>query len=254
MKTLAAVFALVVASALSAQTNQQLQPDPGLMTEINQIKAIDNHSHPPALDGPHGEKDDDFDALPCDPLEPTDSGLMFREDNPVYIKAWQTMFGYKYDDFKPEHVQELLAAKEQVKQREGDNYPNWVLDQLGIETELANRVAMGRGLQPPLFSLGGVRRHAAVSPEQLVAGGAVARSQDLLRPRGIAVRALPESVGDYRHAADFGAVHGQGGDASAGVCNARMGPWPSSLRLPICGRWISLPREKAPPPRSMLAT
>ncbi len=157
MKTLAAVFALAVASALSAQTNQQLQPDPGLMTEINQIKAIDNHSHPPALDGPHGEKDDDFDALPCDPLEPTDSGLMFREDNPVYIKAWQTMFGYKYDDFKPEHVQELLAAKEQVKQREGDNYPNWVLDQLGIETELANRVAMGRGLQPPLFSLGGVR-------------------------------------------------------------------------------------------------
>ena len=37
---------------------------------------------------------------------------MFREDNPVYIKAWQTMFGYKYDDFKPEHVKELIAAKE----------------------------------------------------------------------------------------------------------------------------------------------
>jgi predicted TIM-barrel fold metal-dependent hydrolase len=76
---------------------------------------------------------------------------MFREDNPVYIKAWQTMFGYKYDDFAPEHVKELLAAKEKVKQREGDNYPNWVLDQLGIETELANRVALGRGLQPPYF-------------------------------------------------------------------------------------------------------
>jgi uncharacterized protein len=151
MKTLSVVFALAVASALSAQNGQQLQPDPGLMTEINQLKAIDNHSHPPALDGPHGEKDDDFDALPCDPLEPTDSGLMFREDNPVYIKAWQTMFGYKYNDFKPEHVKELLAAKAQVKQREGDNYPNWVLDQLGIETELANRVALGPGLKPPRF-------------------------------------------------------------------------------------------------------
>jgi hypothetical protein len=121
------------------------------MSEINQLKAIDNHSHPPALDGPHGGKDDDFDALPCDPLEPTDSGLMFREDNPVYIKAWQTMFGYKYDDFKPEHVKELLAAKAHVRQREGDNYPNWVLDQLGIETQLANRVALGPGLQPPRF-------------------------------------------------------------------------------------------------------
>jgi predicted TIM-barrel fold metal-dependent hydrolase len=76
---------------------------------------------------------------------------MFREDNPVYIKAWQTMFGYKYNDFKPEHVKELLAAKAQVKQREGDNYPNGVLDQLGIETELANRVALGPGLKPPRF-------------------------------------------------------------------------------------------------------
>jgi hypothetical protein len=38
-----------------------------------------------------------------------------------------------------------------VKQREGENYPNWVLDQLGIESELANRVAMGRGLKPPRF-------------------------------------------------------------------------------------------------------
>ena len=151
MKTLCLVTILGFASGLLAQTNQQLQPDPGLMSEINQIKAIDNHSHPPALNGPHGEKDDDFDALPCDPLEPTDAGLMFREDNPVYIQAWKAMFGYKYDDFKPEHVAELLAAKEQVKQREGENYPNWVLEQLGIETELANRVALGPGLQPPYF-------------------------------------------------------------------------------------------------------
>jgi uncharacterized protein len=151
MKTLIAIITLAATSALSAQTNQQLTPDPALMTEINQIKAIDNHSHPPALDGPHGEKDTDFDALPCDPLEPTDSGLMFRDGNPMYLKAWKTMFGYKYDDFKPEHVKELLAAKQQVKQREGDNYPNWVLDRLGIETELANRIALGRGHQPPHF-------------------------------------------------------------------------------------------------------
>ena len=85
----------------------------------------------------------------ADPLEPTDAGLMFREDNPVYVKAWQTMFGYKYNDMAPEHVKELLAAKAEVKQREGDNYPNWVLAELGIETELANRIALGRGHQPP---------------------------------------------------------------------------------------------------------
>jgi len=126
-------------------------PDPGLLDEINHIKAIDNHAHPPALNGPHGEKDDDFDALPCGPLEPTEAGWFFRDDNPVYIQAWKKMFGYKYDDFKPEHVKEVIAAKEAVKQREGNNYPNWVLDQLGIETELANRIALGPGLQPPRF-------------------------------------------------------------------------------------------------------
>ena len=146
--SLAAVLLLPL--PLVAQDSHQLKPDASLFEEINHIKAIDNHSHPQALDNA-GQPDDDFDALPCDPLEPTAAGLMFREDNPVYIKAWKAMFGYKYDDATPEHVKELVAAKEQVKQREGENYPNWVLDQLGIESELANRVAMGRGLEPPRF-------------------------------------------------------------------------------------------------------
>jgi len=150
MKTPLLAFVLSVASVLFAQSNQQLIPDPELLDEINHIKAIDNHSHPPALDNA-AQPDDDFDALPCYPLDPVADGLMFRASNPIYIKAWQAMFGYKYNDASPEHVQELLAAKEQVKQREGENYANWVLDQLGIESELANRVAMGRGLQPPRF-------------------------------------------------------------------------------------------------------
>src|SRR6185437_2047528 len=35
-------------------------PDPQLLAEIQKIKAIDNHSHPPKLVSP-GEKDDEFD-------------------------------------------------------------------------------------------------------------------------------------------------------------------------------------------------
>src|SRR5262249_31678029 len=46
---------------------------------------------------------------------------------------------------------ELLEAKRKVKQEQGDNFPVWVLDQLGIQYMLANRVAMGRGLTPPRF-------------------------------------------------------------------------------------------------------
>lgn len=125
-------------------------PDPQLLAEINKIKAIDNHSHPPKVVAP-GEKDDEFDALPCDPLEPSDPTTVSRPENPQYLAAWKALYHYRYNDTTPEHVKELLAAKQKIMREQGDNFPNWVLDQLGIETELANRVAMGRGLKPPRF-------------------------------------------------------------------------------------------------------
>ena len=145
MRTAVALVCLFLASMLRAQT-----ADPQLLAEINKIKAIDNHSHPPKLVAA-GEKDDDFDALPCDPLEPSDPTTITRPDNPQYIAAWKALYNYPYNDRSPEHVKELLQSKQKVMQEQGDNYPNWVLDQLGIETELANRVALGRGLQPPRF-------------------------------------------------------------------------------------------------------
>jgi uncharacterized protein len=144
-KTTAAILPLILLTLVRAQT-----PDPQLLAEINKIKAIDNHSHPPKLVAA-GEKDDDFDALPCDPLEPSMPTTISRPENPQYLAAWKAMYRYPYDDMKPEHVKELLLAKQKIMQQQGDNYPNWVLDQLGIETELANRVAMGRGLKPPRF-------------------------------------------------------------------------------------------------------
>jgi predicted TIM-barrel fold metal-dependent hydrolase len=124
--------------------------DPQLLAEINGIKAIDNHSHPPKLVAA-GEKDDEFDALPCDPLEPNDPTTVSRPDNPQYLAAWKALYNYPYSDASAEHVKELLQTKQRIKQEQGDNFPNWVLDQLGIEAELANRVAMGRGLKPPRF-------------------------------------------------------------------------------------------------------
>ncbi|HEU4415083.1 MAG TPA: amidohydrolase family protein [Candidatus Angelobacter sp.] len=124
--------------------------DPQLLAEIQKIKAIDNHSHPPKLVS-DGEKDDDYDALPCDPLEPSAPTTISRPENPQYLAAWKALYGYAYDDRSPDHLRELMQAKQKVMQEQGDNFPNWVLDKLGIETELANRVAMGRGLQPPRF-------------------------------------------------------------------------------------------------------
>ncbi len=71
-RTVVALVFLFPAVMLRAQT-----ADPQLLAEINKIKAIDNHSHPPKLVAA-GEKDDDFDALPCDPLEPSDPTTISR--------------------------------------------------------------------------------------------------------------------------------------------------------------------------------
>lgn len=199
MKTLIAV-ALAVASPALAQ-----RPDPALLTAIRAIRAIDNHSHPPALVAA-GQKDDDFDALPCDPLEPTNPTISGRPENPRFIAAWKAMFGYKYNDADSAHVRELLAAKQRVKETQGDNYPAWVLDQLGIETELANRVAIGRGLGAPrfrwvpfddalLFPLDN-RQLAAATPDRKIF---FAREEGLLRRymKDLDVGQLPPTLDAY---------------------------------------------------------
>jgi hypothetical protein len=194
------VLALIIASHASAQ-----RADPALLIAIRAIRAIDNHSHPPALVAP-GQKDDDFDALPCDPLEPTNPTISGRPENPRFIAAWKAMFGYKYNDADSAHVRELLAAKQRVKAAHGDNYPAWVLDQLGIETELANRVAIGRGLASPrfrwvpfedalLFPLDN-RELAAVTPDRKIF---FAREEALLRRymKDLNVGHLPATLDAY---------------------------------------------------------
>ena len=135
----------VMPRAASAQ-----QPDPGLLAKIEAIRAIDNHAHTPALVAP-GETDDGYDALPCDPLEPTEMPFTSRPENPAFLEASKKLFGYPFDDRSPAHVKTLLAEKARVLREQGDHYPDWVLDQLGIETELSNRITMGRGLNPPRF-------------------------------------------------------------------------------------------------------
>jgi len=124
--------------------------DPAILAAVRSIRAIDDHAHPPALPA-NGVADTDDDALPCPPGDPTPPTLVSRLDNPAFMAAWKALYGYPFDDRSPAHVRQLLATKARLRQQQGANYPNWVLDRLGIETELANRVAMGPGLAPPRF-------------------------------------------------------------------------------------------------------
>ena len=201
LKSILAALTLVSLTAISQGQNA----DPQLLAEIQKIKAIDNHSHPPKVVSA-GEKDDEFDALPCDPLEPSVPTLTSRPDNPQYLAAWKALYNYPFDDASPDHVKELVQARTKVMQEQGDNFPNWVLDKLGIEAELANRIAMGRGLQPPRFrwvpfddALMYPLKNSHLASETPDRKFFFSRETDLLRRylRDLGLNALPATLPDY---------------------------------------------------------
>lgn len=144
------VCILALAELFAGFAPAQLPIDAQLAAEIAKIKAIDNHAHPvrPVFGN---DKDTDYDALPVETMEPSTEPVRTREGSPLVVEAWRQLFGYRYSDRSPEHVRELQQRKKQLMREKGAGYANWVLDQLGIETMFANRVAMGPGLAPPRY-------------------------------------------------------------------------------------------------------
>ena len=102
--------------------------DPQIAAAIAGIKAIDNHAHPVLVD----PADREFDALPVDHMEPQSDPLVFRP-------------GARGKSAVHQGIQGGGA------QKYGNGYPAWVLDQIGIDVMLANRVAMGKSVEPPRF-------------------------------------------------------------------------------------------------------
>ncbi len=129
----------------------QTSVDPGLLDEINKIKAIDNHAHPARYTAPGEKEDTEYDALPLEGLEDFALPVRIRPDNIEYAEAWRALYHYDSKDMSPEHVRQLIEKKQQVMLEQGQNYPSWVLDKIGIETMFANRVAMGASVEPPRF-------------------------------------------------------------------------------------------------------
>lgn len=127
---------------LGAAPAQGQTVDSALAGAIRAIRAVDNHAHPVSTD----PKDRDFDALPIDGFPPFAFPVRLRADNPELFDAWREMFGYSHRDKTEAHLAELRAAKARIKAEQGDRYPEWVLDRLGIDIQLANRMALGPGL------------------------------------------------------------------------------------------------------------
>lgn len=161
------IAALLSGVFLCARLTAQEKPDPGLLAAIGQIKAIDNHAHPPRILAPGEPRDLEIDAL-ISAMGPNFQNypppLRLRGNNPQSIPAWRAFFQYPYRDFLPAHIAELIKSKQKVMHDQGDGYPAWVLDRIGIETMLANRIAMGRGLTAPRFRWSRFRVHGYCHP------------------------------------------------------------------------------------------
>jgi hypothetical protein len=114
-----------------------------LLKQIDQIPIYDNHSHATFPD------DSDMDAMASPPDEST--VLRLRDTNPEFVSAAKALFGYPYDDFKPEHAKWLIDKKKAAEAAGGTAYWDGVLDKMNIEICLANRVALAPYLDPKRF-------------------------------------------------------------------------------------------------------
>src|SRR5690348_4533553 len=125
--------------------------DAALQKQIDAMAAIDNHAHP-LLPPPNYKTDREFDALPVDHMEPATDPVAWRKDNPQLEEAWLHLWGFHgKPPLDASALAQLNAARDRVRTREGRHYSEWLLDQSHIGTMLANRVAMGAGVEPPRF-------------------------------------------------------------------------------------------------------
>jgi hypothetical protein len=136
----------------AASVNAQARPFPGsdvqkvyerLLAQIDRILIFDNHSHATFPD------DSDMDAQAAPPDE--SSVIRLRDDNAEFVAGARALFGYPYNDFKPEHAKWLIDKKKAAEASGTTSHWDSVLDKLNIETCLANRVAMASYLNPKRF-------------------------------------------------------------------------------------------------------
>jgi len=125
----------------------QTIPDPVLLEQIVKIKAIDNHSHMSPATTNQGTEEEPANLIGQYSF---DRPVNVRFDNPR-IGAWRDLYGYKYDDMEKEHLSLVFEEKQRIKRQQGENYPTWVLDKLGIETALVNARKLRLGQTPPRF-------------------------------------------------------------------------------------------------------
>jgi uncharacterized protein len=149
--TLACSLLFVLTPALRAQA----PVDSALAAYIATVRAIDSHAHPMRPVRAGAPADTDFDALPLDGIPPFGFQHRLSLDDPVWRRAQDSLFHVSTGPVTSKtdsayHAALASTAARAVAER-GEHFPAWALDQAGVDVMLANRVAMGPGLDPPRF-------------------------------------------------------------------------------------------------------
>ncbi len=111
--------------------------DPDLAREIQTIRAIDNHAHPVRYTAPAEPPTAVTTPFPWKTWNRLPIPSIFRPGAPAVLEAHRALYG--------------SGSKQSVMARQQSQYPAWVLDRMGVDIMLANRVDMGPSLQPPRF-------------------------------------------------------------------------------------------------------
>jgi hypothetical protein len=143
-----AILLLIASCSRTPRNGPDIAPE--IFSEVNRIRAIDNHAHPVRFVA-GSEQDREFDALPVDNMEPSSDPLQLRPTDPGVLLAWRVLWNYPYNDSGALHMREWNQQKQRLKQEKANRYPEWILDKAGLDVMLANRVHMGTSIEPPRF-------------------------------------------------------------------------------------------------------
>jgi predicted TIM-barrel fold metal-dependent hydrolase len=190
----------------SGELTAQAPIDSSLARYITSIRAIDSHAHPMRPIAAGAPADTDFDALPLDGIPAFDLPARLKPEDPIWRLAQNALYRIAPTINGPGYHTALKGAAEDARRTRGQKFPDWVLDQAGIELMISNRVAMGTGLSPTRF-----RWVSFVDPLMLPfdTKGEASRTPDTrpLYPResrlldrylkDLNVKALPATLDDY---------------------------------------------------------
>jgi hypothetical protein len=142
-KLLCASTSLLALLAYCPSSRSQARPLPGkdvnaiydrLLPQIEKIPIVDMHAHPGYWDDP----DVDAMAVTTTELDPARS----RPTNAEWVAAAKALYEYPYSDLTPEHARWLDDKDDALRKQWGKEYWSKILDKVGIQVSVANRVAM----------------------------------------------------------------------------------------------------------------